>query len=841
MASFTRFRKITSLRSIILFPLILALLLLVGVMVLIFQQSQQKVLEQELSVKKKAAENIFLEYRKVDAKMMSLALSTLSLNRELLAAFKARDRERLHDLTGSYSKRLRSQYDVDHFHFIGPDRVNILCLYQPELYGDRNDSVVMKEAEKTGREAQGVELDHLGTFDLSVVTPWFDGERLLGYVELGMDVDYILKQMREDLDSSIYAFIHKDLIQREEWETGIRMHGRNEKWGHFPDSVVIGELPVQIPKDVAQAIAEKHPLQPVTEIHADGRYYRVAFIPILDAAQRKIGHFAILLDTTARISAFHRSVRLLCLFSFLVGAALCLFFYVFLGRVEKEQKRREETRLEFEQRFKIIFDSANDGIMLADAETKKFSLGNKAMCSMLGFGPEEIKTLGVIDIHPEKDLPRVMNQFERMQLREIAVAENLPVKRKDGSVFYADISANPVTLGGKSFHVAIFRDITERKQAEERIRESEARYRSIFEHVDDIIYLLNPDGTFRSLNPAFEKITGWTTKEWIGRPFAPIVHPDDYPYASDIFRKSLAGESSPSFELRLVRKSGEYFEADLCIALGSDGTSCTVGIARDVSKRKRAEAEINKLNEELEARVQERTKQLEDAQEELVRKEKLAILGRISGSIGHELRNPLGVMSNAVYFLKMVLAEADETVGEYLDIIKKEIDNSLRIITDLLDFARTKPPQLKTVHARALIDESLGGCTIPENVELQIAVPSALPPLRVDPAQMGQVLQNLITNGIQAMPAGGTLTIRGELDSEGTVRLEIIDTGEGISPENMKKLFQPLFTTKAKGIGLGLVVCRNLTEANGGRIEVASEPGQGTTFAVVLPIKGGTV
>ncbi|MGA7828558.1 MAG: ATP-binding protein, partial [Geobacteraceae bacterium] len=103
------------------------------------------------------------------------------------------------------------------------------------------------------------------------------------------------------------------------------------------------------------------------------------------------------------------------------------------------------------------------------------------------------------------------------------------------------------------------------------------------------------------------------------------------------------------------------------------------------------------------------------------------------------------------------------------------------------------------------------------------------------------VLQNLITNGIQAMPAGGTLTIRGEQDSAGTVRLEFIDTGQGISPENMKKLFQPLFTTKAKGIGLGLVVCRNLTEANSGRIEVSSKPGQGSTFAVVLPTERGTV
>ena len=248
---------------------------------------------------------------------------------------------------------------------------------------------------------------------------------------------------------------------------------------------------------------------------------------------------------------------------------------------------------------------------------------------------------------------------------------------------------------------------------------------------------------------------------------------------------------------------------------------------------------VRRLNAELEQKVEERTRQLMDAQEELVRKEKLAILGQLSGSVGHELRNPLGVMSNAVYFLKMVLAEADENVREYLDIIKKEIDNSARIITDLLDFARTKDPQVQVVTVRALIDDNLGKCTIPENIELRDELPETLPPLKIDPMQMGQVLQNLITNGVQAMPAGGVLTLRGGRDSEETVRLEVADTGEGISPANMKKLFQPLFTTKPKGIGLGLVVCRNLAEANGGRIEVSSEPGLGTTFTVTLPVERG--
>ena len=253
---------------------------------------------------------------------------------------------------------------------------------------------------------------------------------------------------------------------------------------------------------------------------------------------------------------------------------------------------------------------------------------------------------------------------------------------------------------------------------------------------------------------------------------------------------------------------------------------------------------LSDANEQLVREIAE-LKQAEEAlrraQEDLVRQEKLAILGQMSGSVGHELRNPLGVMSNAVYFLKAVHADADETTKEYLDIIGAEIAHSQRIITDLLDFARTTPPRRVAVAAGELVRQSLERCGIPENVTVEVAVevPEELSMLNVDPLQMGQVLTNFITNGVQAMPDGGSLQLATRLVSGNEMEISVTDTGDGITPENRKKLFQPLFTTKPKGIGLGLVVCKNLVEANGGRIEVESEQGKGTTFAVLLPVEGG--
>ena len=266
----------------------------------------------------------------------------------------------------------------------------------------------------------------------------------------------------------------------------------------------------------------------------------------------------------------------------------------------------------------------------------------------------------------------------------------------------------------------------------------------------------------------------------------------------------------------------------------------SVVLQKEITVRKQAEAEVCRLNEELQQKVVE----LISTQEELVRKEKLAILGELAGAVGNELRNPLGVMNNAIYFLKTVMPGADDTVKEYLGIIRDEIDNSLRIITDLLDFSHTKGPQISPIDVNAMVDQSLDKCGIPGNIKTFTDIPDTLPFIEVDMFQGIQVLENIITNAVQAMPEGGELYIKvvqvsGGRDQEsgaGFVEISIEDTGTGISPENMEKLFQPLFTTKARGIGLGLVVCKKLVEAIGGGIRVESHPGKGTTFIILLPI-----
>jgi signal transduction histidine kinase len=227
---------------------------------------------------------------------------------------------------------------------------------------------------------------------------------------------------------------------------------------------------------------------------------------------------------------------------------------------------------------------------------------------------------------------------------------------------------------------------------------------------------------------------------------------------------------------------------------------------------------------------------LKQAQEELIRKEKLAILGQLAGGVGHELRNPLGAIKNAAYFLNMALEKPEPEVKETLEILEKEVATSERIISSLLGFARPRAPVRRKVHVNEVIQEALSRTDIAENMELVSQLDESVPTILADPDQLAQVFGNLILNGVQAMLEGGKLTIKSKVESPNWVAVSVADTGVGIPEENLGKLFEPLFTSKAKGIGLGLAITKALVEGHGGTIEVESVEGKGSMFVVKLPL-----
>ena len=223
-------------------------------------------------------------------------------------------------------------------------------------------------------------------------------------------------------------------------------------------------------------------------------------------------------------------------------------------------------------------------------------------------------------------------------------------------------------------------------------------------------------------------------------------------------------------------------------------------------------------------------------QEKLVRQERLAVLGQLAGGVGHELRNPLGAIKNSAYFLKMALEDPMPEVKETLEILEKEVATSEKIISSLLDYARARPPLKRKVNINDIIRKVLSGSNVPQNIEVKSQIDKFIPTIMADPDQLGLVFGNILLNAIQAMPDGGRLIIKSETTDPDGAAVSITDTGVGIPKEDIEKIFEPLFTSRAKGIGLGMAITKTFVEGHGGTIEVQSEIGKGSTFTVRLPL-----
>lgn len=321
--------------------------------------------------------------------------------------------------------------------------------------------------------------------------------------------------------------------------------------------------------------------------------------------------------------------------------------------------------------------------------------------------------------------------------------------------------------------------------------------------------------------------------------FTKLLHPEDYPLAMEAMRNHLEGKADTyEVEYRIKTNSGTYKWFRDVGAISEKnveaGITRVIGIVEDISKRKEAEIELAKYSDHLEELVTERTKELEKAQKDLIEKEKLATLGQLAGSVGHELRNPLGVINNAIYILKANLSQENAKAREYADLIVSQVQRSNKIITDLLSFAREPIADRGNINVKDLITDVINRYPPPENIVVSIDLGQNKTEIYADQFQMEQVVLNIINNAYQAMPQGGKICIE-SCEKGKNALISISDNGPGIRKADMRKLFTPLFTTKAIGIGLGLAVSKKFIVANKGRIKVESKTGQGTTFTLIIP------
>ena len=252
-----------------------------------------------------------------------------------------------------------------------------------------------------------------------------------------------------------------------------------------------------------------------------------------------------------------------------------------------------------------------------------------------------------------------------------------------------------------------------------------------------------------------------------------------------------------------------------------------------------AKEELERLNRSLENRVEARTRELKSAQDELIKKERLAAIGQMSSVVGHEIRNPLAVINNSIYFIKTktnAQPNPEPKVLKHISIIESEIRQANGIIDEILGFARTRDLNPKVMSLNNYLEDLTMSFPVPPHVEMVKSFAPENPYVNMDPDEMAQAVRNLIKNGIEVMPESGKIYVRSEMVDAATVRIDVEDTGCGMPKETAEKIFAPFFTTKARGTGLGLAVVKKVADRHKGRVEVSSVVGKGTCFMIYLPV-----
>ncbi|MEJ2155201.1 MAG: PAS domain S-box protein [Desulfobacteraceae bacterium] len=474
---------------------------------------------------------------------------------------------------------------------------------------------------------------------------------------------------------------------------------------------------------------------------------------------------------------------------------------------------------ESEKRYRMLFESAGDAIFIMEAEGEqrgRIIATNQAAADMHGYTVEEMQQMNIGDVDSPEEAKHVPERVRRILAGEWITAE-ITHRRKDGTVFPMEISAGLMELEGHKYILAFDRDITERREMEDKLRQSEQEWIDTFNTITDMVTLHDKDFNIIKANAAARRMLDIPDMERVKFKCFNRYHGKDDPPDNCASCQCIKNGRPSIFEV-YEPHLGKLLEIRAIPRFDDQGQITGVlHVSRDITERK----------------------QIED---NLQRAEQMKLVGEWATALAHEIKNPLAGIKVAVEVLAEELdTEEDRTV------VKRAVHQIKRIemlLKSLLNFAKPPKPQPAVTDLNALLartmafavkkpahrDGSQGRIKISRNFDAD------LPWISIDPIQFQQIFLNLILNATEAMPGGGQLQVTTRHDiSKNKIAVEIADTGTGIEQDDLERIFQPFFTTKKKGTGLGLAITKRLIEQHSGKISVSSAPGQGTTFCIELP------
>jgi len=492
----------------------------------------------------------------------------------------------------------------------------------------------------------------------------------------------------------------------------------------------------------------------------------------------------------------------------------------------QQRKRTEQALRESEARFRALFEGAPDAIILAEPSSGLLVDANPSACRLLGRSHEEIVGLHQHQLHPPQDDAFSRKSFEAHVAQSQSDGITRPVAnqvlRPDGTLVPVEVLAQLIQVQDQALLMGTFRDITERRRAEEALRESEGRFRGLLQAVDAVaVQGYGRDGTTQYWNRASERLYGYTEEEALGRNLLDLIIPEEMraEVVQAIQLMWETGQAIPSSELSLRRKDGSrvavYSSHAVVQVAGRQPELFCIDI--DLTDRKRLEAQLQQS-------------------------QKMESLGSLAGGVAHDMNNVLGAILGMAS-----LHEAQAAPGSALqrgfETITRAAQRGGQLVSGLLNFARQSPSEEQELDLNALLREEvrLLERTTLARIRLELDLAADLRPMRGDSGALIHAFMNLCVNSVDAMQDAGTLTLRTRNCEDGRIEVRVEDTGCGMDPETIEKAFDPFFTTKeqGKGTGLGLAMVYGTVKAHRGEIDLQSRPGQGTQVRIRFPSSRG--
>jgi len=485
-----------------------------------------------------------------------------------------------------------------------------------------------------------------------------------------------------------------------------------------------------------------------------------------------------------------------------------------------ERRLAEEALIESEREKQIILDSLS-AFVLFHTTDMEIVWANRAAAESINMTADQLIGRHCYELWHKRNEPCEGCPVVRaLEMGEKQVGETTTPEGRKWIVRGYPVRDHQGNLVGV---VETVQDITERKRADEALRKSEKRYRQLVESVNDIIYRIDKNGRFTYVNPAAERIVKHSREELIGKNYLELIRPDYRERVRSFYRRQCERKTPITYlEFPVIDKRGEdvWIGQNVQLAIEGDEIVGFQAVARNITERKRLEEEQMKV-------------------------EKLESLGILAGGIAHDFNNLLmGIMGN-ISLAKVHIDPEAEAFRRLTD-AEKASAQAKNLTQQLLTFSKGAAPIKKTVSTLDLIEDSADFALRGSNVKCEFSLPDDLWTVEADEGQVSQVIQNIVLNADQSMPEGGTIRIGAEnievspkhglpLEQGWYVRISIADQGVGIPPEHLRKIFDPYFTTKQRGSGLGLATSYSIIRNHNGYIDVDSELGVGTTFFIYLP------